>query len=280
MDYIRHHPAAPLSEAVNYFYSLDGQMPHVHARIVPLPSFDLKINFGGAMRMYAPNSPDHAESFKHGWCVGMWSGHHAIDWPSDIQLIGVNLKPAGAWRLFNLPLYELHNQVITLDALWGSFATEVWERLAAAPTLLERFTLLEQLLLTRLDTTPDDAKPVQAAVSQIAQHHGDLSVRSLCEEIGFSQTHLSTLFKQRVGALPKELARLYRFEHALRSIDVSQPVDWPEIAYQCGFYDQAHFSKEFATFTGSTPTDYLKLRRQLCADNPEQHLLYRNLPAV
>jgi AraC-like DNA-binding protein len=278
MVYVRHIPSSPLDEYVNYFYCLDGSMPSPHARIVPLPSFDLKFNFGGVVRMFEPTRPERAASFNESWCVGVWSESHAVDWPLDMQITGVSLKPAGAWMLFNLPLYELHNQVVTLDRLWGNFATEVWERLYTAPTRQARFALLEQVLLARLYDTSYNFKIVRYAVSQIARHQGAVTIHSLSKDVGLSQTHLTRLFKQMVGALPKELARLYRFQHVLHSIDVSRPVDWTGIAHQCGFYDQAHFSREFTAFSGARPTDYLKLRRQLYAENPEHVPLYRNLP--
>jgi AraC-like DNA-binding protein len=83
-----------------------------------------------------------------------------------------------------------------------------------------------------------------------------------------------------VGALPKELARLHRFERVLLNIDPAQAVDWGRIAHQSGYYDQSHFNREFRQFTGDSPTDYLQLRRQLCDRHPEQRELHRNLPSV
>jgi AraC-like DNA-binding protein len=61
------------------------------------------------------------------------------------------------------------------------------------------------------------------------------------------------------------LARLYRFEHVLRSLDPTQPVEWTRIAQQSGYYDQSHFNKDFTAFTGHCPTDYLQLRRRVYA---------------
>jgi AraC-like DNA-binding protein len=152
--------------------------------------------------------------------------------------------------------------------------------LYAAPSIQARFALLERLLLARLREAPNGFPIVQYATAQIARYHGAVSVRALSEDIGISQTHLVMLFKRMVGVLPKELARLHRFERVLLSIDPAQAVDWTRIAHQSGYYDQSHFNKEFGGFTGYSPTDYLRLRRQVCAENPEQRRLHRNLPII
>jgi AraC-like DNA-binding protein len=121
---------------------------------------------------------------------------------------------------------------------------------------------------------------VHYAIAEIAGHHGALSIRALSDQIGITQNHLATQFKRIVGVPPKELAQFYRLAHVLRSIDPSQPVDWALIAHQSGFYDQSHFNKEFVAFTGHSPTNYLRLRRLVCAQDPEQAQQLGQLPIV
>jgi transcriptional regulator GlxA family with amidase domain len=58
------------------------------------------------------------------------------------------------------------------------------------------------------------------------------------------------------------MARIYRFARVILSVDARNPVDWPQLAQAAGYFDQAHFSKEFKDFTGHTPTAYLALRRR------------------
>jgi methylphosphotriester-DNA--protein-cysteine methyltransferase len=119
---------------------------------------------------------------------------------------------------------------------------------------------------------------VQYAVIEIARQHGALSVQALSDHIGISQNHLLTQFKRFVGLSPKGLARLYRLNHVLSSIDPTQPVNWIKIAHQSGYYDQAHFSNDLTAFLGHTPTDYLRLRQKLHAADPEVDRLLRVLP--
>jgi transcriptional regulator GlxA family with amidase domain len=81
-----------------------------------------------------------------------------------------------------------------------------------------------------------------------------------------------------VGVSPKELAGLYRLEHVLRILDPTQPVDWALIAQQSGYYDQAHLNKDFMAHLGHSPTDFLRLRRRVQAENPDHDRPLRTLP--
>jgi len=80
-----------------------------------------------------------------------------------------------------------------------------------------------------------------------------------------SGTHLATQFKSHVGVTPKRVARIYRFARLILSVDALRPVDWSALAQAAGYFDQAHFSREFKDFTGHTPMEYLALRRRFPA---------------
>src|SRR5215207_7113499 len=279
MSYIVYVPSAPLSSYIKYFYYPNGSVPTPRERILPLPVLDLKINFGGSLRVYDADHAKPLATLSESWIVGLWNKHHLVDWPAEMEHLGVSFKPGGASPFLKLPLSELHNQVLPLDVIWGNFAAEIREQLYNAPTLQARFALLEQCFLARLDAPPSQLKAVQWAVTELARNHGGLSIRMLSEQMSMSQKHLITRFKQIVGCSPKELARFYRFAHILNRIDLAQPVDWTSIAHQFFYHDQSHFVREFREFTGYAPSHYLRLRRQIHAENPERAQHSRLLPA-
>jgi AraC-like DNA-binding protein len=120
---------------------------------------------------------------------------------------------------------------------------------------------------------------VDYCAAELHQRHGNLSIRALSDQTGISQNHLATQFKRVVGTSAKEMARLYRFEYVLRCIDPTRPVHWAQIALQCGYYDQSHFSKEFMAFTGYSPSNYQLLRHQVYTMNaPVDQFSLRVLP--
>jgi AraC-like DNA-binding protein len=267
-----------LDTYIDYFYYIDGTVPYPREKILPFPTLDLKINLAGAFRVYEADSTNQFETFTDSWWVGLYDTHHSLKWPQDLKIFGVAIKPAGAYPLLQLPLSELHNRVVSLDAIWGHFAVEIRERLEAAPTIQAGFTLLEQLLLARLCEAPPGWDVVQHAVAQMMESHGTLSIRALSDHIGISQNHLGNQFKRLVGVTPKEMARLIRFEHVLHSINPAQSENWARIAHQCGYYDQSHFNKDFVAFTGYSPTDYLHLRSRAHVGNTATSQGLRRLP--
>src|SRR6185369_12532305 len=235
MTFISHTPAPPLNFYINSFYCPNESLPLPREKILPLPWLDLKINFGGGFQVYDADQSEPFTTLTESWVLGLWTKSHIVDWPDDLQYLGVNFKPGGAYPFLGLPLSELQNQVVPLDAIWGTFAAELRERLYAAPTIQARFALLEQFLLARLRDTPPGLRAVQCAVAEIARHHGTLSIRELSESLGMSQKHLIVQFKQMAGCTPKELGRLYRFGDILASIDPTQPVNWTLVAHQFYF---------------------------------------------
>jgi AraC-like DNA-binding protein len=278
MTYIRHIPCPPLDNYIDYFYYLDGSMPYPREKILPTGWLDLEVNFGGAIQVYDASDTRLVATCVESWWVGVWSTYGSVEWPPNIQLFGIHFKPGGAYPFLKFPLSELHNQIVSADAILGAYAADLRERLYDAPTIAARFALLERLLCARLCEMPYGLNAVRYGVKEIVRHHGALSIQALSDHIGISQNHLLTQFKRMVGISPKALARLYRLKHILRSIDPMQPVDWALIANQAHYYDQAHFSNDFRTFTGHSPTDYLRLRRQSYDANPERDRLLHVLP--
>jgi AraC-like DNA-binding protein len=270
MIFARHVPPTPLNAYIDDIYYIDGPTPYPRPKVLPMPSLHLIVNLGDALNVYKPDQTEVLATCAESGLGGLWSRYHLIDCPVHIRIFGVQFKPYGAYPFLHFPLSELHDQIVPLDAIWGDSTAEIRERLYAAPTIQAGFTLLEQLLLSRLGEFPYHLDIVQAAISEIARQHGALSIRALSDALSISHNHLDSLFKRMVGISPKVFARFHRFAHALRSIDRTQSVNWTRIAHDAGYYDQSHFNKDFGTLTGYSPTDYLRERCAIYVKSPEQ----------
>jgi AraC-like DNA-binding protein len=270
MAHISYIPSPPLSDYIYDLYYIDGRAPYPRLKVFPMPVSHLILNLGDDFRWHRSGEAERDAIHTESCWVGLWSQHYIVDWPPSVRFFGVHFKPGGAYPFLQFPLSELHNQVVSLDMIWGEFAAEIQERLDATPTIKAGLVLLERLMLARLGETLHGLDLVQYAVGEIVRHIGVVSIRALSDRIGISQNHLGTQFKRIVGVPTKELTRFYRFAHVLRSIDPTQPVDWARLAQSSHFYDQSHFNKDFVEFTGYSPGDYLRRRRHFHAENPEQ----------
>ena len=85
---------------------------------------------------------------------------------------------------------------------------------------------------------------------------GRIDIRSLAREAGWSRKHLTARFREQIGLPPKMMARVMRFNRVTAMLRVAEDVKWAEIAHRFGYYDQAHFNRDFREFAGMTPRDY------------------------
>jgi transcriptional regulator GlxA family with amidase domain len=103
---------------------------------------------------------------------------------------------------------------------------------------------------------PPACPEVDWAARELARRRGRGSVGDLAGTIGWSTRHLNTRFREQVGATPKAVARLLRFEHAVELLPTGESLS--VIAFRCGYYDQAHLNRDFREFAGCTPVEYLQ----------------------
>ncbi|HXV61360.1 MAG TPA: helix-turn-helix transcriptional regulator, partial [Vicinamibacteria bacterium] len=113
---------------------------------------------------------------------------------------------------------------------------------------VERF-LIEQLALHQ----KGDIAP---AVRHLWQRRGQVRICEMTRELGIGERQLQRKFLEYIGATPKQTARLVRFIHAYQKL--RQPFEsLTRAAHLSGYYDQAHFIREFKEFSGLTPRQLL-----------------------
>jgi AraC-like DNA-binding protein len=86
-------------------------------------------------------------------------------------------------------------------------------------------------------------------------------VDALADELGVSDRQLRRRFDSGVGYGPKTLQRVLRFRGFLRRAE-RDGGDLAELAFESGYADQAHLTRDCARLAGLPPAALLRVRRQ------------------
>jgi AraC-like DNA-binding protein len=110
-------------------------------------------------------------------------------------------------------------------------------------------------------------EPAQAYLDLCALVHAMSEDRSVVRveqaaALGAMSTRsLQRLFRTYVGISPKAVLARYRLQDAAAAIDAGDVTDLATLAAELGWFDQAHFSRDFRSVVGVTPSAYLARAR-------------------
>lgn len=93
------------------------------------------------------------------------------------------------------------------------------------------------------------------AVELIIAKRGAINIEEILSQFGISERALERYFHSNIGLSPKFYSRIVRFASIFALVNKSK-IDWREIAYHAGFFDQSHFIRNFKEFAGEVPCGY------------------------
>lgn len=232
-------------------YQEKGALP-IRRSEMPCSTIPLIINFADGFTISEPDDHYAPTAPRTGFIAGFHPGRAISQSTGNSACMEVKLSPLAVHGLLRIPMGELSWRIIDLEDVFGADIGLLCEAVSEASSWGERFALMEAFLLRRFAGM---AVPQPAAfmLRKLNDADGQISIRAVAEEIGCSQKHLITLFRNAVGTTPKNYCRLLRFEKALRLMQSGSTPNWADIAAACGYYDQSHFIREFRAFTGETP---------------------------
>jgi AraC-like DNA-binding protein len=220
----------------------------------------LIISFGPTIDVLDPGEPERTAQRAASFVAGLSDVPVLIEHAGVQHGVEVNLTPLGARRLLGVPMHTLTNRVVDLEDLLGPDAALLVERLYEAPGWADRFDLLDAAIARSLADAAGASPEIAWAWGRLRGTHGAVPVTELARELGWSRRHLGVRFRDEIGLPPKLLARILRFDRVVALLRREDPDRWAEVAHGCGYYDQAHFNRDFREFAGTTPSAFLASR--------------------
>ncbi|MFE3250195.1 helix-turn-helix domain-containing protein [Streptomyces sp. NPDC059209] len=168
-----------------------------------------------------------------------------------IECLQIRLSPVVATAVLGPPT-EFGGTVTSLEGVWGRDAGRAEDRLRAATSWDERFTVAANLLAQRPTARPSLDPEIAVVWWRMHTSRGRVRVDDLANEVGWSRKRLWSRFRSQIGLTPKRAAQLMRFDHAAHLLAAGNAAAW--VAAASGYADQSHLHREVKAFTGATPT--------------------------
>lgn len=235
----------------------EGYVEHgpvqVQRQQVPVAQLPLIVNFGNPWA--ASDTPDGPPELHDSFFAGLFDRSTYVVPAGAASCLQVNLTPLGAHLLFRLPMHEVVNRIVALEDVAPRALAGVDEQLEDRADWESRFALLDELFATRLSEVRAPAPDIAWAWTALERTNGRAPIGWICDRLGRSRRHLATRFREQIGLPPKTVARIMRFERAV-SLLGGRDAPLADIAFECGYYDQAHMNRDFREFAGASPAAF------------------------
>ena len=256
MRFIVGFPDYPLSLWVDHFFVAHGNPFCNQRRVFPNNHVDLFFNLANLNKGRLENAA-HDFEFKDTIVSGLRSSFMHITPTGFFDIAGLRFKLFGFSCLFNIPAIKIVNENFCADDVLGPEVNRIRQRLGDCTDLLQRLSILEDWMLTKTSSASSDIR----LWDHIERKFRSLSFRSrteLSSAVGYSYRHSLNIVTAMTGLHPKAIDRIYRLDQLLASISKQAPSNWANIAYHFGYSDQSHMIREFRTFTGFTPKEFIQ----------------------
>jgi len=246
-----------------YIGGLERTTIPICRRESPTEIAPLVINFGAPSRFFDPLEPERWADYGS-FATGPYDSYVLVGSTGPLNCLQINFTVLGARLFLGRPLSELTNRPVALEDLLGPTALQLRAELYDATAWEQRFAILDHEIMRRISAAKGPAPAVLWSWQRLIASGGRVSIGSLVKDVGWSRKHLIAQFTEQLGLRPKVLARLIRFGRAIEQLKTAPQVHLVDIANDCGYYDQAHFSRDFRVFAGITP---IELMRSQLPDN-------------
>ena len=247
-------PSPLLAPYIKQYWALRSDGASGSQRIIP--SGNIQLVFYRGARVWLPSGGLCCQ----GVICGHKTGFSDLVLTGPLELTAVVFRPFGARLFFDCPMDEFAGQVVPLDAAGDKGLAGLEMQMMDTVRIEDQVGLLERFLLAKMKFADIfTAKRLSGTMEEIDRHCGALRVSQLAARACLGERQFRRVFAQNIGIAPKDFIRTVRFQRALSVLGAAPGMTFTDLAYRCGYYDQAHLTAEFKEFSGYSPRQYLSV---------------------
>jgi len=252
-------PSNSLSKFVQSIDYINGNTKGVG---FPKMAMSIVFNLKDGFRLYTDTKFNNYKKYNKYWIAGFQMKPSYVEGFGQSEMIVIQFKSLGALQFLKEPLNEFKNKYIAFDLINKKIAEETWDKLNNAKQVAEKFVIAENFLIELLEKNNCVKLHLVKSLNHLLSGGAHQSVRAMHQELNISRKHLNFLFNQYIGLSPKSFLKLKRFEKSLKLLSRNEIQNLTRLSTQIGFFDQAHFIKDFKVLTDLTPSDYLEIAKR------------------
>jgi hypothetical protein len=211
--------------------------------------FNYKVVADGCIDIFFElNNPQ--ENFVMGFC----KKYTEFPLNNSFHYIGVRFLPTMFPQIFNIDASELSNRFENLQLIIPATASFIADNFQPQQTTTQIKALFDKYfleLIAKVDFNNDNR--LYESINIILKNFGVLNIEKDLDT-GISPRQLRRLFQFYIGDTAKTFSKVVRFQNILRAKPSTQSLRENKLFFDVGYYDQAHFIKEFKNFYGVTPS--------------------------
>ena len=236
-------PSEPLRAVVQHFWSvrwdLRGAKPFV-PETLPHPNVHLVFEAEGAR------------------IAGVHTGRFTTELKDTGWVFGVKFRPGAFRPYFGCSVASLRDRSVPIGEVFGTQGDALARQVTDLGGDAEKAAAVERFLNERMTPSDPNVERVSRIVDEIAENRDIVSVEQIVEQWRLGKRALQQLFSSYVGVGPKWVINRYRLHEAVERLQAGAHISFTELAMELGYFDQAHFIRDFRKLVGCTPAAYTR----------------------
>jgi AraC-like DNA-binding protein len=173
-------------------------------------------------------------------------------------VFGVKFRPGAFRPYFGQAVAGLRDRSIPIHEVFGAQGAALARKVLDLDGNAEKATAVERFLIERMPPSDPNVERLGNIVDEIAANRDAVSVDQIVEHWRIGKRPLQQLFSAYVGVGPKWVINRYRLHEALERLHEGARIHFGELAMELGYFDQAHFIRDFRKLVGCSPAAYAR----------------------
>ena len=225
-------------------------------RVIPSENVQLMFHYKNPFLVY--HTGNITKKQPRSIISGLSNSWSDVSTNGETGVVFISFYPAGACHFFDFPLSAIENQSIDMADIYSREINKVEEILSEKRTIPEKVSVIDDFLLKRFSpVTSYNYLLIHKAYDIIKHRKGQITVANLTENLSITTKSLERKFSQYIGKTTKQVIKLVRFQEILKDFSNTKEINLTDCAYRNGYFDQTHFIKDFKSYSGYTPKEFL-----------------------